>query len=79
VFDEDQKSDDNLDLDAKRISLLLQIGLKWNITPNIGISISGGNDFQLGSRSEYQGQKANIKSDRSGIRINRGISFSFNN
>ncbi len=79
VFDEDQKSDDDLDLDAKGISLLPQIGLKWNITRNIGISVSGGYDFQLGSHFEYQGQKSNIKSNWSGIRINGGISFTFNN
>lgn len=77
IFNEEQSADENIDIDAKGISLLPQLGLKWDITPNIGISFSGGYDFQLGSHFSYQGKKSSLKSDWSGLRINGGISFSF--
>ncbi|MDR2955744.1 MAG: hypothetical protein LBV43_11750 [Prevotella sp.] len=77
ILEERQDTDDNIDMNANGVSLLPQIGVKWFLTPNIGIHVSGGYDFQLGSYFKYQGVKSNIKSDWSGLRINGGVSFSW--
>lgn len=77
ILDQEQNVDENLDMDATGVSLLPQIGLKWDITSNIGVHVSGGYDFQLGSKFKSEGEKTMLKSDWSGIRINGGVSYTF--
>jgi hypothetical protein len=77
IFDHRQETDENLDLSTNGISLLPQLGIKWQIAKHIGIHLSGGYDFQLGSRFKYEGAETKITSDWSGIRINGGVSFSW--
>ncbi len=74
IFDQQENSDEDLNLNANGISLLPQIGAKWFINNRIGVHIGAGYDFQLGSHFTYQGVKSTLKSDWSGIRINAGVS-----
>ena len=76
IFGQRQDADENLKLKANGVYLNPQLGARWLITKQIGIQISGGYFFQLGSHLKYSGTDTNIKSDWSGIRLNGGLSFS---
>jgi len=77
VFGQRQDADENLDLKGNGVYLHPQLGAKWFITKQIGIQVSGGYFFQLGSNLKYKGEDTKIKSDWSGIRLNGGVSYSF--
>lgn len=72
--DDKENIPDNISCNMTGFTILPQIGAKFNIPYNIGFLLTGGYDFEFGSKIKND---TDIRADWSGIRINAGVSYNF--